>query len=143
MRKSLLHALFATLTVALAVVLCACGGGAKPEDGVTFKNSTDFPLICVYISSTSEDAWGEHLNDSDIAPGKTAVVSGDALVDGGGVPYDIGALDDDDIVYEFYGVTVDTGYTLDISVVDGSPVLTVTDTSGGTQTYEGFLYPFE
>ena len=142
MRKNRLRLLCATLVAMLAIVLCACGG-TKPEDGIVFRNGSDEEVAGFYISSTSNDNWGEHCNKSTVKAGGETVISGDVLVDGGGVVYDVAAYNGVSMVYEFYGITLDKGYTIELSAngIGSMPTLTVTDASGSSVTYEGSAVP--
>jgi len=125
----------------LAVALCACGG-PDPASGITFRNATDdIDVAGFYISSTTSDNWGEHCNSSTVKAGSETVIDDDVLVDGAGVAYDVAAYDGESMIYEFYEVTLDTGYTIDFVEGTGTvdpPTLTVTDAAGGTQVYEGY-----
>lgn len=127
----------------LAVALCACGG-PDPASGITFRNATDdIDVAGFYISSTTSDNWGEHCNSSTVKAGSETVIDDDVLVDGAGVAYDVAAYDGESIVYEFYEVTLDAGYTIELeaSGIATTPTLTVTDAAGGTQVYEGSAVP--
>ena len=127
----------------LAVALCACGG-PDPASGITFRNATDdIDVAGFYISSTTSDNWGEHCNSSTVKAGSETVIDDDVLVDGTGVAYDVAAYDGESMVYEFYEVTLDAGYTIELeaSGIATTPTLTVTDAAGGTQVYEGSAVP--
>ena len=144
MKKSSLRFLGILVAAVMAVTLVACGGGsADPAEGVTIQNDLDVELEAFFISSTNSETWGESAIDSSIDAGSSTVIDDEALVEGNDVEYDVGALDDEDMVYEFYAVKVGVGYTMAISAGDSAPILTVTDASGATSTYEGYIYPYE
>lgn len=142
MKKTGLRILGMLAVVMTAFVLVACGGGADPAEGVTFQNDLGVKVQGFYISSTSESAWGDPVETS-IGDGKSVVISADVLVDGEGVAYDVAALDDNDMVYEFYEVTIGKGTTLAISQGDPDPVLVVTGADGSTTSITGYSYHFE
>ena len=144
MRKPLLHALFATMAVALAAVLCACGsGGVDPSEGVTFQNDLDARIEAVYITSTEVDTWGEPIDGSSLGAGKSVVFDGDVLPETVLDTYDVGVLDENDMVYEFYRVPIVEGNKLTIFVGTDNPVLVVTDESGNDTAIDGYSYQFE
>lgn len=144
MRKPVLRFLSVFAVLAMAVALCACGGSkVDPAEGITVRNSVGAKLEGFYVSSTDEDTWGEHVNDSVIGSGSTVVLSSDVLPDGPDTTYDVAALDENDIVYEFYEVSISLGDTLEISEGAEAPVLTVTAADGSSVEISGYSYPFE
>ena len=95
----------------------------------------------VYVSSMSNDEWGDKLNDSTISNGKTITLSNSTLVDGVGASYDIGTIDTNGLNYDFYEVPINDQDTLSVGPANGDTVtLTVTSGSGQTTTYEGYAY---
>lgn len=133
MRKKILRVVCVALLAVCAVVLVACGG----KGGVEFTNRSEYNFDKVFISSTTSETWGD---GPSCKAGETITMSKNELEDGNDVEYDVGALDSENsYLYEFYGVKLGEGYSMEMNVGGffSTPTLTVTDANGNTQTYEG------
>ena len=131
MRKRFLRVVCVALVATFALILCACG-----KSGVEFTNKSDYNFDKVFISSTTSETWGD---GPSCKAGETITLSKNELEDGDGVAYDVGALDTENFyLYEFYGVTLGEGYSMEMTVggLFSTPTLRVTDANGNTQTYE-------
>lgn len=133
MKKSFVRALFAALAIAFALVLAACD---DPATRITFRNSTEYDMETVCISSTSSDTWGSGIS---VKAGEEGTFNASELEDGNEVAYDFCSWDENSVLCEFYGVKIGEGYTIE-QTVGGllNPVIIVTDTNGNSVTYEGF-----
>ena len=131
----------AVLTATLCIGVLAGCGSSKKADSYYFTNNTGATMQEVYVSSMSNDEWGDKLNDSTIGNGKTITLSNSTLVDGVGASYDIGTIDTNGLNYDFYEVPINDQDTLSVGPANGDTVtLTVTSGSGQTTTYEGYAY---
>ena len=120
------------LAVLIFASLCACGSG----ESITFKSEHICDVHGVYISSVTEEEWGDPMNYSIIKKGSSININFKKFA-GEGAEYDIGILDDTDMLYEFYEVPLAVGDTLSFSGVGMFGTLTVTGADGSVQTYKG------
>ena len=90
------------LAVMLLALLCACGGTESNAEYIYFQNDTGEKIDGFYISSTSADTWGEKLNLSSVSAGGNIHINIEKLAEGVGIYYDIGAIDENGLVYEIY-----------------------------------------
>ena len=131
-------------TLALALALCACGGGVKPEEGITFKNDLDADIQAIYITSTEVDVWGEPVHDEAIGAKKSVVLEASVLpADVTDFSYDVAVLDENNTLYEFYLVPIEVGNTLTVFVGTESPCLVVTDQYGNDTAIDGESFTVE
>ncbi|MCR5510296.1 hypothetical protein SAMN02910292_01816 [Lachnospiraceae bacterium XBB2008] len=141
MKKINTKKIAAVLTATLCIGVLAGCGSSKKADSYYFTNNTGATMQEVYVSSMSNDEWGDKLNDSTISNGKTITLSNSTLVDGVGASYDIGTIDTNGLNYDFYEVPINDQDTLSVGPANGDTVtLTVTSGSGQTTTYEGYAY---
>ena len=141
MKKINTKKIAAILTATLCIGVLAGCGSSKKADSYYFTNNTGATMQEVYVSSMSNDEWGDKLNDSTISNGKTITLSNSTLVDGVGASYDIGTIDTNGVNYDFYEVPINDQDTLSVGPANGDTVtLTVTSGSGTTTTYEGYAY---
>lgn len=141
MKKINTKKIAAVLTATLCIGILAGCGSSKKADSYYFTNNTGATMQEVYVSSMSNDEWGDKLNDSTISNGKTITLSNSTLVDGVGASYDIGTIDTNGLNYDFYEVPINDQDTLSVGPANGDTVtLTVTSGSGQTTTYEGYAY---
>ena len=141
MKKINTKKIAAILTATLCIGVLAGCGSSKKADSFYFTNNTGATMNEVYVSSMSNDEWGDRLNESTIANGKTITLSNSVLVDGVGASYDIGTLDENQVNYDFYEVQINDQDTLSIGPANGEvATLTVTSEGGQTTTYEGYVY---
>lgn len=120
------------LAVLIFAGLCACGSG----ESVTFKSEHVCDVHGVYISPITEDEWGDSLNYAVIKKGGSITIDFKKFA-GESPDYDVGVLDDTDMLYEFYEVPLAVGDTLTFSGVGSFGTLTVTGTDGAVKTYDG------
>lgn len=141
MKKINTKKIAAILTATLCIGVLAGCGSSKKADSYYFTNNTGATMQEVYVSSMSNDEWGDKLNDSTINNGKTITLSNSTLVDGVGASYDIGTIDTNGVNYDFYEVPINDQDTLSVGPANGETVtLTVTSEGGQTTTYEGYAY---
>ena len=133
------------LTGLAGAILAGNGDGAAAEaDSIWFRNDSGALLAGVYVSPTDADYWGERLNPAAIGDGEGFSLGADALSQGPGIEYDVGAVDENDMMYEFYGIPLQTGDTMTLLIPEGeTSTLTVTDADGNTTTYEGYCFARE
>lgn len=112
--------------------LCACGSG----ESITFTSNHICAVHGVYISSVTQDQWGDSLNYAVIKKGNSINIDFQKFA-GDSAEYDIGVLDDTDMFYEFYEVPLAVGDTLTFNGVGMFGHLTVTGTDGTETTYDG------
>lgn len=120
------------LALLLLASLCACGSG----ESITFKNDNLIAVQGVYISSINQEEWGDPMNYSVIKKDASISISFDKFA-GNGAEYDIGVLDDQDMLFEFYGVPLAVGDTVAFSAAGKFGTLTVTGSDGSVDTYKG------
>ena len=104
------------MAAVMLLSLCACGSGGEDAEDVVFQNDLDVVIHSIYISSSTEDEWGDPAY------------------------YDVGVVDENNVNYDVYEVSLAIGDTLARSESDGTPVLTVTGTDGKTATYDVYAY---
>lgn len=144
MSKTTSRFLSIVATLAIAVALGACGGGVKPEEGLTFKNDLDADIQCIYITSTEVDAWGEPIEGSELASGKSVVFGAEVLPEEvTDYTYDVAVLDENNVIYEFYRVPIEVGNSLRVFVGTDSPTLVVTDAYGEDTGIDGESYSID
>ena len=120
------------LVLALLAALCACGSGEE----LTFQNNMSVSVHGVYISPITEDEWTEALNYAIVRSGAKIHIDFQKFA-GDSAHYDIGVLDENDMLYEIYDVPLAIGDTLAVSVEGTDATLTVTGADGSSTTYEG------
>jgi len=130
--------LYILLAVMMLAALCACS--SEPAEEVTFRNDTDTAIDGFYISSVSNDEWGDSLNFSKVSPGGTIHLDADCLTDGPGAAYDIGAIDETGFGYDIYEVTLNIGDTIALARDGDAAILTVTGGDGSSTEYTGYAY---
>ena len=131
-------ALSILLAVLMLAVLCACGGA--DVDYIYFQNDTGAKVDGFYISSTTSDTWGDALNFSSISIGAKVYFNVDRLAEGPGYDYDVGAIDENGMIYEFYDIPVNIDDVLAISADGEVAYLNRTDAEGNATLYEGYAY---
>ena len=127
------------LTVLLLAALALCAGCSSPDaDYIYFQNDLDAKVDGFYISSVSSDEWGEKLNLAPVGAGGNIHIDPDKLVDGLGVAYDIGAIDETGMGYDVYDVVLDVNDTIALSVDGEDAIITVTSPDGSSEVYYGW-----
>lgn len=143
MKKRIRILAFVLVMICVAATLCACGDDQN-QDYVYFQNDTGVKVVGVYISSVTADTWGDPLNLATVSVGaKIHFDPAKALPDGPGTTYDVGVLDEKDMVYEIYEVTLNLNDVISVRGDGEDAILTVTDAQGGVTEYYGWIYPFE
>ena len=134
--KKLISILVAVLLLA---ALCACGS-SEPDEEIAFRNDTGTPIDGFYISSSSNDEWGDSLNFAKVSAGSTIHIDAECLTDGPGAAYDIGAIDETGFGYDIYEVPLNIGDTIALSADGETAIVTVTGADGSTAEYTGYAY---
>ena len=135
----------ALLMVLLAASLTACGGGGKKNSNANalyFTNNLNSEVHNFYVSPTDTDAWGDPLTDGIIKKGRTATIDFNKVVNGEGT-YDIGAIDENYMNYDLYGVDI---HLRDTIILEGSAegaTFTIEHDDGTTSTYDAYIYKSE
>ena len=133
MKKAISVLLLAALALTL---LCACGG--EKTDVIYFQNDIGEKVPGFYVSSTEDQSWGDPLNLATVSVGGKITIDLDKLPSGSGVVYDIGAVDETGMLYEFYEIPITIGDTIAISSAgDGeNAYLKITGTDGQITEYQ-------
>jgi plastocyanin len=131
----------AVVAIILIAVLCftrlAC---SAKETELSFTNKRGTVAHSVYISHESESEWGEPINSAKISNGSTIRFDfKDVSANGPGV-YDVAVVDENNMNYDVYEVTLAIGDNITFSVSGETAIVTITSSSGGTTTYEGISY---
>lgn len=125
--------LFALALVTLLLVgLCACGSSEQ----ITFTSDHLSPIHGIYISPVTEDSWGDPLNYYVLKKGSSLKIDFEKFA-GDSATYDVGILDETDMLYEIFEVPLAVGDTLSFSGVGMFGTLTVTGADGTVNTYKG------
>ncbi len=127
------------MAAVMLLSLCACGSGGEDAEDVVFQNDLDVVIHSIYISSSTEDEWGDPVNSAKLNSGSSTHIDFDKFA-GDGAYYDVGVVDENNVNYDVYEVSLAIGDTLALSESDGTPVLTVTGTDGKTATYDVYAY---
>ena len=116
----------------------ACSLG-KSHD-LTFDNqlSTEMHQIC--ISSTDSSTWGDAVNSSKIAAGRSFSFDFSDFDGSSGSLYDIGTIDENSDNYDVYEVTLTEGDTIALSGSADSATFTVTHADGTSDSYDAITY---
>ena len=132
-----LAALF--LLTAVAACDAASSGSDEPSaDYVYFQNDTGCKVYAFYISTTDADSWGEKLNWGDyVGVGSKIHIDAAKLVNGPGV-YDVGAVDETDLVYEVYEVELAPGDTISLSASGEDVTCLITHLDGSQSEWVGY-----
>ena len=139
MKKTRIFALAAAIL--LLAALCACD--AKPSE-LTFVNKTGVQLHSIYISSVEKDEWADPVNYAKLSDGSRIHFEFDKVDGDGPGMYDIGAVDADNLNYDFYEVPLAIGDTITMLPAEGEyGTLTVTSADGTVTEYEGYCYEGE
>ncbi len=128
------------LIAALCLTLMACGG---KESELSFTNKLSTVAHSVYISHESEGEWGEPINSAKINSGSTIRFDFEKLGTYGPGVYDVAVVDENNVNYDVYEVTLAIGDSITFSANGDTAVVTVTSASGSSTTYEGISYAGE
>lgn len=129
------------LAVLFAASLAACGGGEKKADAnaVYFTNNLDSEVHNFYISPTDLDTWGDPMTDGIIKKGRTVTIDFDKVVNGEGT-YDIGAIDENYMNYDLYGVDIHLRDTIILEGTAEGATYTIEHEDGSSNTYDAEVY---
>ena len=127
------------VTLALMTGICSCGTGNG--DMIMFENDTHNGIDGLFICYRDDATWGDPINDSKIRSGDSIDITG--YVTGEDRLFDIGAINSQGLNYDFSGVAIRKGDTLQLTLDEDEGVLTILTASGKTREYTCDTYKCE
>ena len=129
---------FCILT-ALLLLLALCACSAEDTDCFYFKNETGAKIHGFYVSAMDSDEWGDKLNYAIVSQNGQITIDISKLPNGAG-SYDIGAIDENEINYDFYEIPIAVGDILALSRSGDTAILNITHADGTANEYFGYAY---
>ena len=127
------------LIAVFCLSLCACGGGGEEKE-VTITNSLGFELDIMNITASDDDSWGDNLIDNGLDQGESISLMLSERFGSESVAADILAYDMDGDMYEFYGLELSSGMSVELVWEDADPEAVLTDAKGNTERCTGAFY---
>ena len=132
--------IFAVVLVVLVICLALVSCGKAKQTDLSFTNKLSTVAHSVYISHESESEWGDPINNARVSSGSTIYFDFDKLGNYGPGMYDVAVVDENNINYDVYEVTLAKGDNITFSASGETAIVTVTGADGATATYEGISY---
>lgn len=119
------------MILALLPGLCSCGTGNG--DAVMFENGTHNGIDGLYVCYKDDVTWGDPVNKDKIRTGASVDITDS--VNGDDRLFDIGAINSQGLNYDFTGVAIRKGDTLQLTLDEGEGILTIVTAGGKTREY--------